>query len=86
METPVSRYASPSAISQPSLVPTSIRAAPPGGSQAEKPHSLPAVTGLSRLPFAHDAGRSSLEARRAHNPKVAGLYPPLVRDSDRCTN
>jgi hypothetical protein len=27
-------------------VPTSIRAAPPGVSHAEKPHSLPGVTGL----------------------------------------
>ena len=27
-------------------MPTSIRAAPPGGSHAEKPHSLPAVTCL----------------------------------------
>jgi hypothetical protein len=34
----------------------------------------------------NDAGWSSLVARRAHNPKVAGLYPPLMRDSDRCTN
>ena len=31
-------------------------------------------------------GWSSPVARRAHNPKAAGLYPPLMRDSDRCTN
>ena len=46
------------------------------GNQAEKPHPLPSVTGL----FPHDAGRSRLVARRAHNPKVVGSILPSMLD------